>query len=262
MAIRSIMAFVAVAVCLFGPQGRAADRYVRLWYPPPVSKKIASMPRVLDPGDAAERRINSALERLDATVRKAAHDMKDPDDKPCYWARTVDVPMRGPGYISFVITDEIDCHGTHPNESTMAIVYDLRSGMPVNWTQLLPASLTGTMALQEGVDGTRMVTLASQRLSELYLAGYGAGRGPKIDPDCEQAIKDYVSKDAPRAMMAWLDAENGGLAVQFDLPHVVQACAVPVVIPFTTLGAEGAQSALVDAVQKAQQLWRTTDPPH
>ncbi len=253
VAIRSGAVLVAIAVCLFSTAGQAADRHVHLRVLPPVSKHIAAMPQIVDPVDAAERHINAALGRLDATVRKAASDMKDPDNKPCYWARTVDVPMRGPGYISLVITDEIDCHGAHPNESTMAIVYDLRSGMPVDWTQLLPASLTGTPALQEGADGSKMITLASQRLIELYLAGYGAGKGPKIDPDCEQAIKEYVSKDTPPAMMAWLDAKSGGLAVQFDLPHVVQACAVPVVIPRATLRAEGAQPALVDAIQKAAQ---------
>ena len=253
MTIRPGLVLIAITVFLFGATGRAADRRVHLLVPPPVSKYIAAMPQIVDPVDAAERRINAALAKLDATVRKAANDAKDPDGKPCYWARTIDVPMRGPGYISFVIADETDCHGAHPNESTMAIVYDLRSGMPVDWTQLLPTALTGTLALQEGADGTKMITLASQRLFELYLAGYGAGQGPKNDPDCEQVVKDYVSRDAPPALMAWLEAKAGGLAVQFDLPHVMQACAVPVVIPLATLRAEGTEPALVEAIQKAGQ---------
>jgi hypothetical protein len=54
-------------------------------------------------------------------------------------------------------------------------------------------------------------------------------------------------------MMAWLDAKTGGLGVQFELVHVVQACEMPIVIPLATLRVEGAQPALVDAVQKAQQ---------
>ncbi len=53
-------------------------------------------------------------------------------------------------------------------------------------------------------------------------------------------------------MMAWLDAKAGGLAIQFGLPHVVQACEVAA-IPAATLRAEGAQPALVDALQAARQ---------
>jgi hypothetical protein len=206
------------------------------------------MPQIIDPVDAAETRINTAVSRFDATVRKAADDCKDMDGKPGDWERSIDVPMRGPGYISFVITDSTYCGGAHPNSSTMSIVYDLRTGNPVDWTQLLPASLTGTLALQEGADGTRMVTLTSQRLFDLYRAGYATAKAG--DPDCQQVIED---RSGPPAMMAWLDARTGGLAIEFDLEHVVQACEEPVVVPLATLRAEGAQPALVDAIQRAQQ---------
>jgi hypothetical protein len=36
-------------------------------------------------------------------------------------------------------------------------------------------------------------------------------------------------------MMAWLDARTGGLAIEFDLEHVVKACEAPVVVPLATL---------------------------
>jgi hypothetical protein len=250
MAIRPCALICVIAVCLIGSAGRAADRHVHLRVPPPVRQNLASMPQIVDPVDAAERRINAALGQLDATVRKAANDCKDPDGKPGSWERSIDVPMRGPGYISFVISDDTYCGGAHPNASTMSIVYDLRSGAPVDWTQLLPASLTGTLALQQGADGTSMITLASPRLFDLYRAGYG--EGSQVDPNCQQVIADSGS-NAPPAMMAWLDAKAGGLAVQFDLPHFAQACALPIVIPLATLRAEGAQPLLLDAVQKAQQ---------
>jgi hypothetical protein len=41
--------------------------------------------------------------------------------------------------------------------------------------------------------------------------------------------------------------------VQFDLPHVVHACAVPVVIPVATLRADGANSGLLDAIEAAHK---------
>lgn len=55
-------------------------------------------------------------------------------------------------------------------------------------------------------------------------------------------------------MMAWLDAKVGGVAVQFDLPHVVQACADDVVIPTKTLREEGVQTVLIDAIEAAHAM--------
>jgi len=252
MRIRLSLATCTLALFLVGATGRAADRHVHFRVPPPVGANIASMPQIIDPVDAAEIRINAALSRLDETVRKAARDCKSIDGKPGSWERTIDMPMRGPGYVSFVITDNTYCGSAHPNVSTMSIVYDLRSGEPVDWTHLLPASLTGTLALQEGADGTKMVTLASKRLFDLYLAGYRAGDSSADAQECRQAIQDSAG-DNPPPLMAWLDAKAGGLAVQFDLPHAVQACEEAVVVPLATIRAEGAQVIVVDAIQKARQ---------
>ncbi len=47
---------------------------------------------------------------------------------------------------------------------------------PVDWTKLLQPSLTGTVALEEQGDGTKIVTLASKRLFALYLECYGVGK--------------------------------------------------------------------------------------
>ena len=224
---------------------RAADRAVHLQVPPPLTKDAAAMPQIAAPVDDAERRINTAVQRLDATARKAIAGCKLENGKPGDWERSVDVPMRGPRFLSFVVTDSVFCGGAHPDSSTMAIVYDLRTGSPVDWTRLLPPALTGEMTLQAGADGTKMVTLASKRLYALYRAGYPAAQSS----DC----KDAVQSSEPPAMMAWLDAKGGGLSVQFDLAHVVQACAEPVTIPLATLRAEGARPDLLDAFVPAQK---------
>ena len=153
--------------------------------------------------------------------------------------------MRGPGYLSVGIRDEGFCDGAHPTSSLMSIVYDLRTGAPVDWSKLLPPSLTGRLTLREGSDGTRMVTMASERLFALYLAGYGARGVPQGDrEDCKAAVAAHGS-ERPPAMMAWLDAKAGGLAVHFDLPNVVQACAEAVVIPSAALTAAGADPRLL-----------------
>jgi hypothetical protein len=222
----------------------AADRAVHLVVPPPVRKDIAALPQIADPADDAERRINAALKRLDLNVLKAARACKGGD-----WARSVDVPMRGPGFLSLTITDAVYCEGNaHPDSATMSIVYDLTTGKPVDWTQLLPTSLTGKVALEEQADGSKIVTLASKRLFELYIAGYGAGEPPSSDlEECRQALLDQAT-DGPPGMMVWLDAQGGGLAVQVGLPHVVKACEDPVVVPVAVLRTEGAQPALLKAL--------------
>ena len=250
-----IVALAAIGLVL-GFAAKAADRTVRLQNPPPVRKEAAAMPLIADPSDDAERRINAALKRLDATLRKAIAGCKGSDGAPGDWERKVEPTMRGPGYLSFVIKDMSFCGGPYPPSGTMSIVYDLRTGYPVDWTHLLPPSLTGKVSLNPGMDGTKMVTLASHRLFSLYLGGYdAASRMPGTDiaaedlANCKEAVQE--TPDPP--MMVWLDAKADGLAVQFDLPHVVQACAVPVVIPVATLREDGANSGLLAAIEAAHK---------
>lgn len=237
----------ATGVCATGVYATtaalAADRAVHLEVPSPVRKDIAAMPRIADPADDAERRINTALKHLDLNVLKASRNCQGGD-----WTRSVDVPMSGPAFLSLTITDSVNCDGNaHPDSGTFSIVYDLASGSPVDWTRLLPASLTGTMALEEQGDGTKVVTLASKRLFQLYMAGYRAGDAQSSDlEECKQALLGEAT-DGPPGMMVWLDAKAGGLAVQVGLAHVEKACEEPVIIPAAALRAEGAQPALLKA---------------
>ncbi len=224
---------------------------MHLKMPLPILKGVAAMPLIADPVDDAERRVNAAVRQLDVRVRKEAVTCKTPSGASG-WERTVDVPMRGPSFISFVIKDSAFCGGAHPATATMSIVYDLRTGRPVDWTRLLPPSMTGTVKLTIGMDKTKVVTLASRRLYALYIAGYDLGDGTAEDrASCKEAVQQ-IGGDPPD-MMVWLDARRGGLAVQYDLSHVVQNCAVPVVIPVATLRADGAQPALLDALALAQK---------
>ena len=229
-------------VCATG-SALAADRAVSLVTPPPVHKDIAAMPQIVSPVDDAERRINAALKRLDASVSKAAKDCTGDG-----WERSVQAPMAGPGFLSLTVTDSVFCEGNaHPDSGTFSIVYDLASGKPVDWAQLLPASLTGKQSLEEQGDGTKIVLLASARLFELYMAGYRAGEPPSDDlEECRESLRDTAS-DGPPGMMVWLDAKQGGLVVLVSLAHVVQACEEEVVIPAAVLQKEGARPALLKA---------------
>ena len=225
---------------------------ITLAKPRPVRHDVDGFPRIAAPADDAQRRIDRALDRLDAKVRVAARDcLAGGGTHPGDWSRQVDVPMRGPEFVSYVVTDEIDCGGAHPNEGHSAIVYDLRSGAPVDWTALLPAKLTGKLALAEGEDGVKVVTLASPRLFALYRAGYDEGPAANEDErDCRAVVKEQ-GDGGPVPMLAWLDAKAGGLALQFDFAHVQQNCSEPIVIPAETLRREGASPRLLAALAAA-----------
>jgi hypothetical protein len=237
--------FTLLCFCVVGAHGAfAADRAVSLTTPAPVRGNIAAMPQIADPKDAAERAINAALQRLDAKVAKAADDCKGGD-----WTRVVEVPMRGPGFLSLVITDSYDCEGTaHPDAATASIVYSLVSGKPVDWARLLPQQLIGHQELvDEG--GAKFVTLASKALFALYMDGYtdGGASGDAL-AQCREAIKG--AGDPPPANV-WLDATSAGLAVEIELPHALAACEDVVVIPAAFLRAQGAQPAMVKALTAA-----------
>lgn len=244
-----LLALALLAACPAASRAaRAADRVVSIERPKPVRKDLQAFPRIANPVDPAERRINAALQRLDERVRKSAATCKNDDGKPGDWERTVDVPMKGPGFVSYAVSDSTYCGGAHPGFGNTAIVYDLKTGDPVDWTALLPATLTGKVELLAQADGARMVTLSSKRLYALFLTGYDRQRGD--DPECKAAVRSADNAEPP-AMTVWLDAKLGGLAVQFDLPHAVQACADAVVIPASILRSEGARPALLEALAAA-----------
>jgi hypothetical protein len=242
------------SITLIGGSAAAADRVVRVQSPPALQKDLDAMPRIAEPRDDAERKINAAIARLDTSARKAAAECRKEGRGRSWYERNVSVPMRGPRFIAYTITDNAFCGGAHPSVGTMAIVYDLATGSPVDWTALLPPSLTGTIALSTEMDGTKMVTLRSKRLHALYLERYRPqGNDSNVDAadeECREAVTRGESAEAP-AITVWPDAKEGGLATRFEVAHAVQACVDDVVIPAATLRIEGAKTVLIEALEKA-----------
>ena len=218
------------------------------------------MPRIAEPRDDAERKINAALARLDVSARKAAAECRKDGRGRGSWERNVAVPMAGPRFLAYEITDNAFCGGAHPNVGTMAIVYDLTTGSPVDWTALLPPSLTGKVALSTEMDGTRMLTLRAKRLHALYVERYRPkGGDPKVDAEDDECreVVEHPGGAEPPAMTVWPDAKEGGLGVRFEVAHAVQACIDDVVISAAVLRAEGATPVLVEAIEKAHATQRT-----
>ncbi len=226
----------------------AGEGPVTLRMSPPVAARLAAMPRIVRPADAAEARINAALGRLDRTVRQALAVCRSDPAHQAFWERTIQVPMRGPRFLSVVVVDDVDCGAQHPYASTMAAVYDLRTGRPVNWAALLPAELVAGQASGEGRDGTRTVRLTSSRLRDLFLRHYDHGEQDAAS-DCRNVVTRATLDGF--AASVWLDGKHGSLVLQTDLAPFVQSCADPAYVPAATLSELGVRPYLVDALTRA-----------
>jgi len=205
------------------------------------------MPQIVHPTSPAEMRVNAALMQLDVDVLKArAECFGTPSEDPS-WTRSIEVPMRGPRFLSVVITDGTYCGGPHPNTETTATVYDLRRGEPVNLATLLPSWLTRTSTAMHSTSRTSSLSLASPGLQRLFVAYYGDGDMSAETKICMREILRAAEDGYPLA--AWLDAEQRGLILQPGLPHPVQNCAEPSVIPVAELQKQGASPVLLRALE-------------
>ncbi len=243
---------IAIVVFLLAGFGavHAADAPVQLKPSTAIAPDIEAFPRlVAAPGDNAAVRINQALDRRDAVVKKAAKDCRKQSDRPAEadWSRSITVTMRGPAYISFTANDSWFCGGAHPDSSAMALVYDLQTGAPVNWARLLPAALVKGTSLDNAGDGTSIGLVSSPVLQDLMVKAEMADAANPLDPDCKDVVSDPEVK-----LSLWPDAKAGGLAVQpASLIHAVAACGDSVVIPTATLRKLGVSAALLDAIDVA-----------
>jgi hypothetical protein len=132
------------------------------------------------------------------------------------WSRSVKVTMQGPRYLSLVATDEVFCGGAHPDSDDVALVFDMTTGEPVNWVSMLTKGIEASAYADTAIDGSTVGALILPALAKIYT---DAAEG-----DC----KDVGSEVSQHSFQLWPDAKAGTLvAVEFDLPHVVRACAVP-----------------------------------
>lgn len=102
----------------------AGEGPVTLRVLPPIAARLAAMPRIVRPADAAEARVNAALGRLDRTVRKTLAVSRNDPVHQAFWKRTAKVPMRDPRFLSLVVADDVDCSVQHPYASKMAVAYE------------------------------------------------------------------------------------------------------------------------------------------
>jgi hypothetical protein len=252
----SILAAGAALACLaIAPQARSAEpRRLVLSQPASLEADIPSLPRIASPATEASAKVNAALARADARWRTSAGVCRSVVPKPtdAEMERTTNVTMRGPGFFSVLDNQEYSCGGAHPDGASIALVYDLDTGRPVNWMTLLPASMKAVASLDTAADGSTMGVVSSPVLHDLYLKA----PKPGLSDDDRAACADAV--DAPSlTFMLWPDAKADAVVIApSSLPHVVQTCGAPAAISTATLRKLGVGARMLDAIDAAHAAIR------
>ncbi|MGH7091940.1 MAG: hypothetical protein ACREFB_00210 [Stellaceae bacterium] len=243
-------ALAAVVLALFGLASPAdAARPVILQPAPPIAKGIAAFPRLVGkpggkPGDKAIARINRALGQAEVGLGC--------DDPKYDWNRTVAVTMRGPHYLSYVAMDDYYCGGAYPDTDTMALVFDLTSGAPIDWKALFPAGIVSAAGTGPGNPDSQPVTVTSDALWKRYVKLAAPVSGIK---DCTDVLANPPWHGT--GLMLWPDAAADGVAMMAaDFPHVIKACGPPVTLTMAELRKLGVRPAfLADLAEAHRNGW-------
>lgn len=209
-----------------------------------ASRSKAVLPRIVAPATPATAKINAALAVLDRRWADYARNCRA-IGKDNEATRTVKVTMAGPRFLSLLASDEEFCGGAHPDNSTLALVYDLESGRPVDWSKLLGPRLASSARVETVLDGTRIGVVISPGLTRLYQSA--VRKAPDYDPawwnECSEALSDPNLE-----FVLWLDAKKRGLGAEPVLVHAVAPCAEDVTIPAADLRRAGADAELLAAL--------------
>ncbi len=138
-------------------------------------------PLITHPKSDAELRVNATLTRLNNELSKSLRDCDEgvvefekgagePVETKDDLTRSVEVTMRGPRLLSLVATDEFFCGGAHPDDDLTVLVFDLKSGIQVDWSTLVAKSAGASSPKNTlcNAGGTRPLILP--QLQEMYMA--------------------------------------------------------------------------------------------
>lgn len=237
--------------------GAPAAPTVALIDKPDLSEGVEALPRLAGHGPAIAR-INAELDRLDAAAAADAAEcagMGAEAGAGGGWSRWVTRPMIGPAYLTLREHLDIYCGGAYPSTSQTAITYDLTTGARVNWPALLPGLGLIEDQATEGMPEDYVYSVRSDQLEALYERKMIANEPPG-DAEGRGCLDVWKPKPADetggQGFKIWADAEHGGVAIDADYPHVVQACAGAVYLTADEMRAAGAPAALIDALTAAQ----------
>jgi Deacetylase PdaC len=256
-------AFVAVllgSLCVSGNAQTPAAGSLRMEPVKQLRKGVDAWPMIVSTGTPAAQRVNETLTRLNRQLMQSLHDC-DADYKSWLkaadhpenalnqistdWSRTIKVTMEGPRFLSLVASDETFCGGAHPNGDVIAMVFDMTTGAPVDWTKMVVKSAGASVNSATLSDGSTAGALVLPALQKMNLAAAHA--------DCKDAFQD------PQPFLVWPDAKGGTLVAQpFDLPHVVQACANEISLTMDQARKLGFDKNLLTAIEQAHRQTSVT----
>lgn len=120
-------------------------------------------------------------------------------------------------WLGAALTQEDDCGGAHPNNSTVPVTFDRTTGATVDLhTWLNDAALDHTEASAE------LPPTVRPAFRRLILANAG-----ELEADCRKALADEEFWD--------IGLDRRGLTFRPELPHVVAVCADDELVPWATL---------------------------
>ncbi len=231
---------LALSIAILAVPAIAEDAQVQLVPAKPISKDVAAYPRVAAKAGIDADRINASLNRDERHTRKEIAECKQSQESD--YSVDIAVTMKGPRFISYVKNIDYYCGGAHPDTETLALVFDLKSGLMLDWFKFLPASLLTQTVEDRQTDKSMPGTITSKALGDLYRAN--ADRSEK---DCNEAMNDI------KTFIFWPDAkENGIVFSPYGLAHIDRAtCGADVTIPTGKLRAVGMDAAMLDSIQSA-----------
>jgi hypothetical protein len=193
-----------------------------------LRKGLDLWPLIANPGNTSEQRINETLTALNSRLANSLHEcdanyrqweqMVNEDSKGKHsthgdWERKVKVTMAGSGYLSLVADETfIFCGGAHPDSETISLLFDLASGKLIDPLSFVAQPNDISVYSDTVADGSSISALVLPALKKM-------SQDTAVD-ECKNAFAENQS------YLIWPDAKTGRLvALPFDLPHVVQACA-------------------------------------
>lgn len=228
-----------------------------------LRKGVDAWPLIDHPVTLAELRVNASLQRMNQRLAGALRDCdanyaawarenggasQGPQQTKGAWERKVKVTMRGPRFLSLVVTDELAiCDGSYPKRKNLAIVFDLATGNLVDWAAFVLKSAGPVAYSDSTTDGSPEASLILPALNSSNLS--------EADGDCKRAFK------IQQTYLIWPDAKRGELIAEAsDLPHVVQGCAQELRLSIEEARKLGFSNDLLSAIELAHQQFGINEP--
>jgi hypothetical protein len=158
--------------------------------------------------------------------------------------------MVGPRYLSLEVIEEVElCPGpvARVHDSRFGLVYDLKSGRPVDWSTLLPTSWITSVSIDQALDGTRVGLISSSLLRGMFLQSIAQSEANNSGwwKHCEPVLTDPSLR-----FVVVAEADTDGLLFMPWVPPRTN-CEEFLRIPTKKLRAEGVSPTLVSAIEAA-----------